>query len=503
MRFRDALKQVLPTAIARPTAVEPVEDGHAPTVVTPLNFGAFYSTMRSRDAMFSLSYLACELAKSRPVSTLPTNVYTARDRGRSKAVDPVGFCLDNMLNGRWNPTIRSADAIRWVMLTKDTLGSAFVRVEWGMFQDRLCPVALWPLTGQVTRLWNDETRQIAYGYSGDTFTKEGTYLDNEIIEFRSQLPGVGIEARSLAEAAAVTVGLSIELESFYERLLSNGTHMPIWFETDAKLNDKDREEFRRSLEDTRGILNAGIARVFDKGMRLKQNPATITDLGVVEEQRWVLQQLCRITGVPPNEVYEQTQTSYSGNVEQTAMQFASKTLVPECHDLEDAFNGVLRSAGVYDDYVKFDMNGLLRGLYESRMKGYQIGVFTGFFTRNEPREWEELDPLPGLDRPMVPVNYYLVDEQGVLQPPPSTENAALPGAPGAAGDTPSQPKKALSQANPILEGMRARIRERVADTGDTSKTREFASKVLADWAAFCVEVGEPFDMEAEIEELMR
>ena len=51
--------------------------------------------------------------------------------------------------------------------------------------------------------------------------------------------------------------------------------------------------------------------------------------------------------------------------------------------------------------------------------------------------------------------------------------------------------------------MRARIRERVADTGDTSKTRDFASKVLADWAAFCVEVGEPFDMEAEIEELMR
>ena len=41
--------------------------------------------------MFSLSYLACELAKSRPISTLPVRVYTKTDRSRTPAVDPVGF----------------------------------------------------------------------------------------------------------------------------------------------------------------------------------------------------------------------------------------------------------------------------------------------------------------------------------------------------------------------------------------------------------------------------
>lgn len=499
MRFRDALSQVLaPVVPQRPVADEHVE-GSRPTVITPLNFYDFYSGLRSKDAMFSLSYLACELAKARPISTLPIKVYTKTDRSRTPAVDPVGFQLNNMLTGRWNPTIRSADAIRWVMMTKDTLGSAYVRVEWGMFQNRMCPVAMWPLTGHIAKLWDDEQRVLKYQYDGDQFTKPGILLDREVIEFRSQLPSTDGTSRSLAEAAAVTVGLSIELENFYERLLSNGTHMPIWFETDANLSPRDREEFAQSLSDSRGVLNAGIARVFDKGMRLKQNTATITDLGVVEEQRWVLQQLCRITGVPPNEVYEQTQTSYSGNVEQTAVQFASKTLVPECHDLEDAFNGVIRSAGVYEDYVKFDMNGLLRGLYESRMKGYQIGVFTGFFTRNEPREWEELDPLPGLDAPLMPVNYYTVDEDGDPVPPPTMDGSQA-GAPGEAGNAPSDPKKA---AQALLEGMRKRIRERAADTGDTPRTREFARKVLSDWASYCVVIGEPFDVEAEIEELMR
>lgn len=497
MRFRDALREIIsPPAIARraPDDAEPVG-----RTLTPMTIGPILAQARSRDAMFSVSYLACELAKARPISTLPVHVYLRDGRKRVPAADPVGFSLGNLLDGRWNPTMKSVDAIRWVLLTKDTLGSAHVRVEWGMRQGRMVPVALWPLTGETTPLWDADAKRLWYRYSGDQFTDDGVYRDDEIIEFKSELPGLGVRARSLAEAAASNIGLSIDLEEFYQRLLSNGTHMPVWFETDEHLTPAQRREFVESVDESRGVFSAGRARLFENGIRLKQSPASLTDLNIIEEQRWVLRQMCRITGVPPNEVYEQTQTSYSGNVEQTAIQFASKTLVPECRDLEAAFDGVLRSAGIFDGYVKWDMNGLMRGLYESRMKGYQIGVFSGIFSRNEPREWEDLDPLPGLDKPLMPVNYYTVAEDGSIEPPPKLDSEPTEGAPGAAGDIPSDPEK----SNAVLDDMRARIRARVADKGDTPKTREFAMRVLTPWAAFCVERGEPFDVEGEIEELMR
>lgn len=498
MRFRDALREIISSpALVRRQAGEPEAEG--PGVFGPMSLAPFPMTVRTRDAMFSVSYLACELAKARPISTLPVHVYEKDGRKRVPARDPVGFYLQNLLDGRWNPTMKSVDAIRWVLFAKDTLGAAYVRVEWGIRQGYLVPVALWPLMGGVDRLWDGDSKRLWYRYVGDQFTDAGTYRDEEIVEFKSELPGWGTEARSLADAAATNIGLSIDLEEFYQRLLTNGTHMPVWFETDERLTNAQRKEFVESINDSRGIFSAGRARLFENGIRLKQSPASLTDLNIIEEQRWVLQQMCRITGVPPNEVYEQTQTSYSGNVEQTAIQFASKTLVPECRDLEAAFDGVLRSADRYGLYVKWDMNGLMRGLYESRMKGYQIGVFSGIFSRNEPREWEELDPLPGLDKPLMPVNYYTVAEDGSIEPPPKIDGTESDGAPGAAGDIPSEPKK----SNAVLDDMRARIRARVADRGDTPKTREFAFKVLAPWAALCIERGDSFDIEAEIEELMR
>lgn len=498
MGFKNALRQL----------VFPMLPTHGPDdepmPITNLNMGEWLSQTQGRDAMFSVAYVACELAKMRPISALPVHVFHTEEHSRTAATDPVSFNLQNLLQGRWNPVLKSGDGIRWVMITKDTLGSAYARIEWGLRQGWRVPVAIWPLQNTVQKLWDDESRTLKYQYPGDYFTPQGTYLDNEIIEFRSPLTDTDwTHGRSLAEAASTVIGLSIDLDRFYDRLLHNGTHFPRWLETDERLSARDRQELAESISDTAGVLHAGVLRIFDKGLKLRQSEASMTDLALLEEYRKVLQDVCRITGVPPNEVYDNSQLTYSGNVEMSAIQFATKTLMPECRELETVFDGVLRSAGNFNEHVKWDINGLLRGQYADRMKGYQIGVFSGFYSRNEVREWEEMNPLTGLEKPMMPVNYYLVDENGALEPPPKQEGDLIAdGAPGAAGDEPSLPSK-FNEPNPVLEDMRARIRERVKDTGDTPKTRDFAARVLMPWARACALGGIPFDLEREIEELMR
>lgn len=501
MGFRNTLRQIVSPMILRPTSTGETRE---PMRITSINMGNWLNSNANHDALFSLAYVSCELAKMRPISTLPVHVYHTEEHSRTIATDPVSFNLQNLLQGRWNPIIKSPDGIRWAMITKDTLGSAFVRIEWGLRQGWRVPVALWPLeTSAVQKWWDDEAHVLKFKYPGDDFTPEGTYLDNEIIEFRSALPNVDwTSGRSLAEVASTVIGLSIDLDEFYDRLLHNGTHFPRWLETSERLTERDRTELVESISGTAGVLPAGVLRVFDKGLRLRQSEASMTDLALLEETRKVLQDVCRITGVPPNEVYDNSQLTYSGNVEMSAIQFATKTLTPECRELETVFDGVLRSAGNFNEHVKWDINGLLRGQYADRMKGYQVGIFSGFYTRNDVREWEEMNPLPGLEKAMMPVNYYLVDSDGTLEPPPAQEaEEGLEGAPGAAGDEPSLPSK-NDQTNPVLEDMRARIRTRVKDTGDTPKTREFAAKVLMPWAYACAQGGVPFDFEKEVEELM-
>lgn len=503
--IRDALRRlsdrVAPVALSDGTG-RARADARGALAMGPLGIGSWLMARDGGDALASMSYLACELAKARPVSMLPLHVYVNGDGGREEDRSPIAFRLSNLLTTRWNPTLKANNGLQWAMLAKDTLGTAYVRVEWGRQGDWQVPVALWPLTGRVTRLWDGSERSISYDYSGDDLTPPGRYLDREVIALRSPLADVpGLGARSLAEAVADAVGLDVDLYRFYERLITNGTHMPRWIETDERMTAKDREEFAASIEETAGLPSAGYMRIFDRGLKLKQSELSIVDISYLEEARWVLQTVCRICGVPPNEVYDNSQLTYSGNVEMSAIQFASKTLMPECREIESAFDCVLRAGGLFESHVKLDINGLLRGQYESRMKGYQIGIFTGFFSVDEVRAWEELPKVPGGDRRMWPTNYYQVGEDGGLLPPPK----ALPeggGAPGSAGDMPSLPDKALAEAS-FHEPMLARVRERVADAGDTPQTREFAAKVLAPWAHFCARAGIPYDFESEMEGLMQ
>ena len=442
-----------------------------------------------RGAMFSLAYVACELAKARPVSVLPVHVYERTDKGRVEATDDASFYLGNLLTTRWNPTLKSADGLRWVMLAKDTMGQCAVRIQWGKsLAGNRVPTALYPIYGNVTMLYDADTGGVSYQVPGDDFTPSGEYGDDEILIFRSPLPCMDAnQGRSLAEAAANTVGLSIDLEDFYHRLLLNGSHFPGWLETDQRLTPDMQRELVAQLQGSGGLVNAGQIRVFDNGLKYRTNDMNMADINLIEQQTWVLEQMCRITGVPPQEVYDLSHSTYS-NTEQGSIQFAQKTLMPECRESEMVFDQVLRICGYFKNHVKFDLNGMLRGEYEARMEGYRTGIYAGFFTRNEVRSWEELPALEGLDRALLPVNYYEVDEDGNLLVPEGERETR--------GSQYSDPNE-----SPIYQDMARRVKDRVADKGDGAVTRTFARKVLTPWANACLLEGVSYDLEADIERL--
>ena len=55
-------------------------------------------------------------------------------------------------------------------------------------------------------------------------------------------------------------------------------------------------------------------------------------------------------------------------------------------------------------FVKFNLNSLLRGDSAARAAYYKSGIETGWMTRNEARSLEDMQPLDGLDEPLVPLN---------------------------------------------------------------------------------------------------
>lgn len=367
------------------------------------------SQLMEYGALFSIAYLACEQVKARSLASLPVAVYE-RDAGVRAQVDD--HPLTRLFTGQANDLMSGRDLRHWLSVRRDTFGNANIFVEWKRGE----PVALWPITSPVSIDYNAHARagrRLRYIINeGDSFVPAGKYFADEVISIRTALTKDGINGMSIAELAARDIGLSVDLEQFYQSMLENGNHQLGHVEIPAdKMYEKARESIERAIAAKTGPANAGKAPIFGYGAKWVTDQQTMKDASLIEMQTWVLQQVCRACCVPPSKVYDITSNSYS-SAEAARTDYASDTIAPEAAVIETAFKPVLESMGHSGYYLHFDLNGIMRGDVTARGQFYREMVYMGAMTRNEVRAKEEMNPLKGLDDPLVPVNYGLVDSNG-------------------------------------------------------------------------------------------
>ena len=75
--------------------------------------------------------------------------------------------------------------------------------------------------------------------------------------------------------------------------------------------------------------------------------------------------------------------------------------------------------------IKFNVDGLLRGDYQSRMNGYAIGRQNGWMSANDIRELENLDRIPaeeGGDLYLINGNMTKLKDAGIFAGKEETQN---------------------------------------------------------------------------------
>jgi HK97 family phage portal protein len=98
--------------------------------------------------------------------------------------------------------------------------------------------------------------------------------------------------------------------------------------------------------------------------------------------------------VPPHLVGDLTRSTFS-NIEHQSIDYVVHTLRPWLVRLEQAFNLCLLNEYERKEYfTKFNVDGLLRGDFATRMNGYAIGRQNGWFSANDIRELEDMNPIP-------------------------------------------------------------------------------------------------------------
>lgn len=368
-----------------------------PSLATPAGYGA----------LMSVDYAACEQTKCRSLASLPVKVVSGKDRR-----DPVpGHPLAVLLSGMANDEMTGVDLRTWTRLRCDTFGNAYWRVEW--YKDE--PVALWPVLGSVRHDFDRDRpagRRTVYDLGGDKYTNAGRYFSEEIVNIKTHITKDGMKGVSLAKLAAEQIGLSVDLERFYKSMLENGNHHLGHVEIDAKsIPDPAKDDLRAAIEAKSGVANAGKVPIFGYGAKWVSDRQTMKDASLIEQQEWVLHQVCRACNVPPWKVYDQKGTTYAGS-QQANIDYVTDTVVPDVLMIEKACMPIFLARGERDLSLKLDVRGLMRGDDKSRSQYYREMTYAGAYTRADVREYEDLPPIDGLDKPLFPLNYGAVEADG-------------------------------------------------------------------------------------------
>ena len=349
-----------------------------------------------RSAMQMTAVYACVRILSEAIAGLPLHMYRYKeDGGKEKALDHPLYLL---LHDEPNPEM-SSFVFRETLMTHLLLwGNAYAQI---IRNGKGEVVALYPLMPNKMTVSRDETGQLYYTYqkSQDELPKDNAYTVTLHPSDVLHIPGLGFDGLvgySPIAMAKNAIGLAIATEEYGSKFFANGAAPSGVLEHPGTI--KDPQRVRESwMSQFGGSQNSNKIAVLEEG--LKYTPISISpeQAQFLETRKFQINEIARIFRVPPHMVGDLEKSSFS-NIEQQSLEFVKYTLDPWVVRWEQSIQRTLLSSEEKKTYfVKFNVEGLLRGDYQSRMNGYATARQNGWMSANDIRELENLDRIPTED----------------------------------------------------------------------------------------------------------
>lgn len=345
-----------------------------------------------RSAMQMTAVYACVRILSESIASLPVHLYQYESEGnKAKAVKHP---LYRILHDEPNPEMTSF-VFRETLMTHLLLwGNAYAQI---IRNGKGEIIGLYPLMPNRMTVDRDKSGQIIYQYQmqdSDAHTgKSGcvTLRPSEVLH----VPGLGFDGLvgySPIAMAKNAIGLSIATEEYGAKFFANGATPGGILEFPGTV--KNPESIRESWNKGFSGNNAHKVAILEEGMKYTPISISPEQAQFLETRKFQIDEIARIFRVPPHMVGDLEKSSFS-NIEQQSLEFVKYTLEPWIIRWEQSLNRALLTEKEKPDYfVKFNVDGLLRGDYQSHMNGYAIGIQNGFMCPNDVRALECLDLIP-------------------------------------------------------------------------------------------------------------
>lgn len=339
-----------------------------------------------RNAMNITAVYSCVRIISETIASLPLHTYRYTESGKEKMfTHPLYHLLHDEPNNEMTSFIFRETIMSHLLLW----GNAYAQIIRNGFGDVAGLYPLLPNKTDVIR--NDADGKIYYIYQTDS-KGQAVLPADEVLH----IPGLGFDGLVGYSPIAMTknaVGLSLASEEYGSKFFANGGTLSGVLEHPGQL--KEPEKLRAEWERVYGGSgNAYKTAILEEGMKYTPISVSPSDAQFLETRKFQINEICRIFRVPPHMVADLEKSSFN-NIEQQSLDFVVNTIRPWLVRIEQSLaQKLLKPEEKSKMFISFNVDGLLRGDYQSRMNGYAIGIQNGFMSPNDVRELEGFNRIP-------------------------------------------------------------------------------------------------------------
>jgi HK97 family phage portal protein len=320
------------------------------------------------------------------ISTLPVDAYQRID-GNRKPYRPKPSWVDQ-------PDVDQTRSGHYqsVLVSLLIWGNAYVRVFRNGAGDVVNLVCLDPQKMTVDR---SAIGRKLFHYEGE----EKALTSDDILHLTDLIEPGAVIGVSRVERLREALGLGIALQTFAATFFGRGVTGSLVAEVPGNLSPEQAKQLAESLNDRHGgWQKSGRALIATGGTVLKDISVNNDQSQFIESRRFFVEEVARLFNIPLSMMDVPGTQSYA-SVEQNAIQFVTHTLRPFIEKIEWSYSRLLPEQA----FLKFNVDGLLRGDFNSRITAYATGMQSGFMSINDVRRIEDMSPVTGGDEYRVPL----------------------------------------------------------------------------------------------------
>lgn len=342
-------------------------------------------TVNERSSMQVIAVYACVRILAESVASLPFHIYERVGDDAKKAADHP---LYPVIHDEPNPEMTSFVFRETMMAHLLLWGNAYAQI---IRDGRGRVLALYPLLPD--RMTVDRTAKGAIVYTYRSDTGESVTLGADEVFHIPALGFDGLVGFSPIAMAKNAIGMALATEEYGAKFFANGAQPGGVLEHPETV--KDFEKLRDSWNAKfQGTDNAHKVAILEEGMKYHSIGIPPEQAQFLETRKFQLNEIARLYRVPPHMIGDLEKASFN-NIEQQSLEFVKYSLDPWVVRWEQAVRKALLLPAEKSRYfVKLNVDGLLRGDFEKRMRGYSIARQNGWLSPNEVRALEDMNMIP-------------------------------------------------------------------------------------------------------------